>query len=208
MSDAPIPKDTESIRPPEETKFSGTEIKGFMQGLKQNIDPIFNHWDERRNWENLFPEKSQFALAESFLTGFVEGASNTDQKYNRLVPKGAARAFVWVFLGPLAKIGAKEEEATEALDGNKEYAMKEIAELHPIQENESIQLTDEDVNSVGKVVGELMWNLKLAGRETSDIQPSKGNLGRTRMKWALNSKDRLRFLDTFLYKSSQKTKKS
>lgn len=154
---------------------------------------------ENIKWEKEFPESLQREIAQNMVPSIMEGAKKTYDNHSRgLIPKDPARAVLWVFVGPFAKIGARQAEARHALDAGSAYEVRALAQLNPLKKGGSINLSKKDINDIGVVIGELLVNHALADRDFSTMQPNRGNLGRMRNAWAIESKDKLLLLDTVL----------
>lgn len=198
MSDSFTSEISEKSITAEESVYSGDILLAYCSKLRNNIPSIFDKFvnNESLKLEERFPEGIETEIAQNMVPSIMEGARLVVDNARGFLPKDPVRAVFWVFMGPLAKIGAHESEGRKALDSGEEYEVKELKKLNPIKSGESINLSKQDLKDVGRVVGELMANHVLANRDFSEIKANRGNLGRIRNAWAIESKDKLRLLDT------------
>ena len=184
-----------------EEKYSGSEIKNFWKNFKQDIKTSLDDI-EANNEEDIKIKPSSNGefpkLTQEIGQSLVNGMQETVRSYTKLIPKDPIRAVLWVAIGPFAKIGQEKTGAETDL-----YAWKKITDHpikpNPLDDNETIQISTQDMNDVGKVLGNLLANLALATKDPADIDPNRGKLGDARYKWSIESKDKLRLIDTLLH---------
>lgn len=194
----------EKVSSPEATKelqLSGAEVAEFAEELRENQEVIYQEYVSG-NFEpqRYFSSSNKAELARDFYPAFISGAhkvaNELAQDRKKPIPEG--RFVSWVFLGPLSKIGLSRSKAERVLDGTPSEKRENLVKTQPLSENETANLDADEIRDVGRVFGRAAMYLNVAGRKVSEIHPNKGLLKETRNKWVLESKDKLRFLDTVL----------
>lgn len=170
-----------------EMNYGETEIRAFSGQLVDNLIPLM----EGKPTQEIFTDPSQTSLAEGVVPSFIKGFNETAENSRGFIPKEPLYAALWTLTG------VRLSEPKLALDRYTGYP-DEIKDIHPLRGEITINVSQEDMADVGRTLGGLFANHALAGRSLTELKPQLGDLGDKRSALLLESKDRLRLLDTIL----------
>lgn len=168
-----------------EQKFSTEVVIRFSKQLIENIDKALE----------AKPIGADENLTDGMLPSLAIAAKETMERSQKLIPREPLFAVIW------AVTGIRLSEDKLALDRYEGIA-EELDKLQPLTSGESINLSLNDLQDIGTTLGELLAHHALAGRSLKRLKPNLGDLGYKRSELQIESKDKLRFLDTVLQEIS------
>lgn len=177
-----------------EQKITGADIDEFSRKFLDNTASIL----DGKPLSELYSEGTQKQLAERIIPTFQIAAKDTVEQSQKLIPKEPLYKIIW------ALTAIKLSDNALALDRYTGYS-EELDKLHTLSNEQTIQVSTQDLEEVGRILGNLVAHHALVGRPISELKPNLGDLEDERSKLLTTSKDRLQLLDTILDKI--KTKK-
>ena len=164
---------------------TGDDIAAFSEDLLNKI----SHYSDDKPLNELFDGDSY--LANGIMPALSEEFLKTIKNSNRLIPKDPAFRLI------KAIFGVSPSEVKLALDGYT-GSYDDVNKLCSLSEGDRIQISREDMQIVGRILGKLFANHGLAGRSIKEVKPGLGDLVVERQKLLDTSRDRLSLLDTIL----------